>query len=98
VQSLVVSPMPAATAWAGAINRNAADAATFAKELDDLGPANVQALVDCRQQYGPFRAPNDRFKVQGIGQWVLEANRGDIRLDRGASPATAAAPQRSARR
>jgi competence protein ComEA len=93
VQSLIVSLLPAAAAWAGPVNINSADAATLAKELEGIGPAKAQAIVDYRQKNGPFRAAEDLLKVQGIGERVLEMNRGNIRLDRAAAaPAAAAKP------
>src|SRR5512135_2121650 len=92
VQALIVSLLPAA-AWAGPVNINSADAATLAKELDGIGPAKAQAIVDYRQKNGPFRAAEDLLKVDGIGERVLEMNRGNIRLDRAApAPGAAAKP------
>lgn len=93
VQSLIVSLMPVAAAWAGPVNLNSADAATLAKELDGIGPAKAAAIVEYRQKNGPFRAPEDLLKVEGIGQKVLDQNRSNIRLDRaGSAPAAATKP------
>jgi competence protein ComEA len=93
VQSLIVSLMPVAAAWAGPVNLNSADAATLAKELDGIGPAKAAAIVEYRQKNGPFRAPEDLLKVEGIGQKVLDQNRSNIRLDRaGSAPAATAKP------
>ena len=47
VQFLLASLVPAA-AWAGPVNVNTADASTIAKELDGIGPAKAQAIVDYR--------------------------------------------------
>jgi competence protein ComEA len=95
VQLLLASFVPAA-AWAGPVNVNTADAATIAKELDGIGPAKAQAIVDYRQANGPYRSAEDLLKVDGIGQRVLDQNRGNIRLDRagGAPAASKAAPAR----
>ena len=93
VQSLIVSLMPVAAAWAGPVNLNSADAATLAKELDGIGPAKAAAIVEYRQKNGPFRTPEDLLKVEGIGQKVLDQNKSNIRLDRaGAAPAAPAKP------
>jgi competence protein ComEA len=93
VQALVASLLPA-IAWAGPVNVNTADAATLASELDGIGPAKAQAIVEYRQQNGPFRSADDLLKVQGIGERVLEQNRGNIRVDKSAAApaATKGAP------
>jgi len=92
VQGFIVSLMPIAAAWAGPVNVNTADASTIARELDGIGPAKAAAIVEYRQKNGPFHAPEDLLKVEGIGQKVLDQNKGNIRLDRaggapGAGPA-----------
>ena len=47
VQALVASLIPA-VAWCGPVNVNSADASTLAKELDGIGPAKAQAIVEYR--------------------------------------------------
>jgi competence protein ComEA len=96
VQSLIVSLLPAAAAWAGPVNVNTADVASIARELDGIGPAKAQAIVEYRQKNGAFRTPEDLLKVDGIGQKVLDQNRGNIRLDKAAAPAAAAAAPKKA--
>ena len=98
VQGLIASLIPAA-AWAGPVNVNTADAATLAKELDGIGPAKAQAIVEYRQKNGAFRSAEDLLKVDGIGQRVLEMNRGNIRTDRAAAaPAAPSAARPAAKR
>jgi competence protein ComEA len=100
VQGLILSLLPAAAALAGPVNLNSADAATLARELDGIGPAKAQAIVDYRQKNGPFKTPEDLLKVQGIGERVLEQNRANIRLSAaGGAAATGgkAAPKPAAR-
>jgi competence protein ComEA len=92
VQSLIVSLLPAGAAIAGPVNVNTADTGTIAKELDGIGPAKAQAIVEYRQKNGPFRTLEDLLKVEGIGQHVLDMNRGNIRLDKAAAAAPAAKP------
>ncbi len=92
VQVLIASLLPT-VAWAGPVNVNTADATTLARELDGIGPVKAQAIVEYRQKNGPYRSAEDLLKVQGIGQRVLEQNRGNIRLDKaGQAPATAPKP------
>jgi len=89
VQSLMLALLPVGAALAGPVNLNSADATTLAKELDGIGPAKAQAIVEYRQKNGPFRSPEDLLKVDGIGEKVLEQNRGNIRLNAAAAPAAA---------
>lgn len=93
LQALIASLLPVA-AWAGPVNVNSADAATLARELDGIGPVKAQAIVEYRQKNGPFRSAEDLLKVDGIGQRVLEQNRGNIRVEKPAQ--SPAAPPRPA--
>jgi competence protein ComEA len=96
VQTLIASLMPIAAVWAGPVNVNTADASTIAKELDGIGPAKAQAIVEYRQKNGPFRAAEDLLKVEGIGQKVFEQNRGNIRVDKAGGSGASAAPAKPA--
>jgi competence protein ComEA len=87
VISLVAAILPVAV-WAGPVNINSADAKTLAKELDGIGPAKAQAIVDYRQRNGSFRTADDLLKVEGIGAKVLEQNRDNIRVDRAGGEAS----------
>jgi competence protein ComEA len=92
VQALVAALLPLG-AWAGPVNVNSADASTLAQELDGIGPAKAQAIVEYRQKNGPFRTAEDLLKVQGIGERVLEQNRANLRFSgagAGAAPAAKA--------
>lgn len=91
IQAVVAALLPVA-AWAGPVNVNTADVSTLAEELDGVGPAKAQAIVEYRQKNGPFRTADDLLKVQGIGERVLEQNRANLRFTGGAAsaaPATA---------
>jgi len=92
VQGLILSLLPAAAVWAGPVNINTADAAALARELDGIGPAKAQAIVEYRQKNGPFRSADDLLKVEGIGERVLEQNRANIRLDKAPATPPAAKP------
>ena len=95
IQALVASLVPAVT-WGGPVNVNTADASTLAKELDGIGPAKAQAIVEYRQKNGPFKSPDDLLRVDGIGERVLEQNRGNIQL--GGGPAAPAKAKPAAKR
>jgi len=95
IQALVASLLPVA-AWAGPVNVNSADAATLARELDGIGPVKAQAIVDYRQKNGPFRSADDLLRVDGIGERVLEQNRGNIRIEK-STPSAASTPKPATR-
>ena len=85
VRALIASLVPM-VAWGGPVNINTADASTLARELEGIGPAKAQAIVEYRQANGPFKSAEDLLKVQGIGERVLEQNRGNIRVAAAAQP------------
>ena len=63
----------------GDINVNTADV----KALDTLpgvGPKLAQAIIDAREQSGPFVYPEDLLTVPGIGKKTLENIRPLIRM------------------
>lgn len=84
VHSLIAAFLPV-VAWAGPVNINTADARTLARELDGIGPAKAQAIVEYREKNGAFKSADDLLKVEGIGNKVLEQNRGNIRVEKGGS-------------
>lgn len=69
-----------AAAFAGPVDINSADAQTIARELNGVGPAKAQAIVDYRESNGPFAAPEDLLDVQGIGPGTLEDIQADLRF------------------
>lgn len=79
VVSLVTAFAPAAL-FAGPVNVNTADEETLARELAGIGPALAAAIVQDREQNGPYEAPEDLMRVRGVGERVLENNREFIRV------------------
>jgi competence protein ComEA len=67
-------------AMAGPVNINTADAESMARELNGIGMAKAEAIVAYRNEHGPFNTPEELVKVKGIGDRVLEQNRGEIRV------------------
>lgn len=82
IGSIVIAALVPIVVWAGPVNINTADAKTLAKELDGIGAAKAQAIVDYRQKNGAFKTADDLLKVDGIGAKVLEQNRDNIRVDK----------------
>jgi competence protein ComEA len=64
--------------WAGPVNVNTADAEAISRELQGVGMAKAQAIVEYRAKNGDFAAPEDLLNVKGIGQSILEKNRSNI--------------------
>ena len=83
IASCLAAALVPIVAWAGPVNINTADAKTLAKELEGIGPAKAQAIVDYRQKNGAFKSAEDLLKVEGIGDKVLEQNRDNIRVEKG---------------
>lgn len=77
--------LAASTATAGPVNVNTADAETLSAELTGIGMARARAIIEYREQNGPFRSPEDLLNVRGFGERTLEMNRDDIMLDSGST-------------
>lgn len=75
---LIIASIPPALSWAGPVNINTADAEVIARELQGIGMAKAQAIVDYRAKNGDFAGPDDLLNVKGIGQSILEKNKADI--------------------
>ena len=73
----MVSPL---MAMPTTININSADVETLTKQLKGIGPEKAAAIVDYREENGPFAAIEDIVLVKGIGWKTMEANRENIRL------------------
>lgn len=49
-------------------------------QLKRIGPSFAQRIVEYREQYGPFKAPEDIVLVKGIGQRTWEENKNLITI------------------
>jgi competence protein ComEA len=68
-------------AWAGPVDMNTADAATIARELNGVGQARAEAIVEYRDEFGAFQSAEDLLNVTGIGKYILEANEQNILIE-----------------
>ncbi|MFG1496719.1 helix-hairpin-helix domain-containing protein [Saccharospirillum sp. HFRX-1] len=55
-------------------------AVKMADLLEGVGQSKAQAIVDYREENGPFIAAEDLLNVKGIGPATLEKNRSKIRV------------------
>lgn len=78
--ALIVGVLPA-LCLASEVDLNTADAETLARELDGVGNARAEAIVDYREQHGSFLSVDELLNVTGIGEYVLEANRSKIQVE-----------------
>lgn len=68
--------------WAGQVNINTADASTLAAELNGVGAAKAQAIIDYRKIHGSFKSVNDLANVKGISTKTIEKNKENIILSK----------------
>lgn len=73
--TLAISTLWWSASWAGPVDINTADAATLSAELNGIGMARAMAIVEYREQHGPFKSADELTNVTGIGQHTLELNR-----------------------
>lgn len=81
--NLLVAALVAASSpvFAGfPVDINSASAAELADALDGVGLAKATAIVEYREQFGPFMEPSELVAVRGIGAATLEKNRDYILL------------------
>jgi len=65
---------------AAPVDLNTATAEQLAEALQGVGPAKAEAIVEYRQQHGPFTSIDQLLQVQGIGEATLEKNRDQLVL------------------
>ena len=78
---LLLATVAPLIASADPVDINTADAATISAELQGVGLAKAQAIVEYRKAHGPFRSYDDLTLVKGIGARTVEINRANIRFE-----------------
>lgn len=81
VQAQAPQSPPAAAESTLQVNINQADAETIADVLVGVGLTRAQAIVEYREQHGPFQSVDDLIEVKGIDEATLRSNRDRIRLE-----------------
>lgn len=72
------APKPAAVEQ---VNINEADASTLADVLQGVGQSRARAIVEYREQNGPFDSLEELSEVKGIGEATVNLNRERIVLE-----------------
>ena len=62
------------------VNLNSADQQTLAAVLLGVGDKKAAAIIEYREQNGPFQSVDELTEVDGIGDSTLEQNRTRLRL------------------
>ena len=75
---LLIALLVSGPGLANTIDINTADAQMLATGLTGVGDTKARAIVAYRDQNGPFKSPDDLRQVKGIGDHILELNRGNI--------------------
>ncbi|MBY6186796.1 helix-hairpin-helix domain-containing protein [Marinobacter hydrocarbonoclasticus] len=66
--------IPQEVEQASPVNINTAEAEILADALTGIGLQKAQAIVDYRNEHGPFQTKDDLLKVPGIGKQLLTRN------------------------
>ena len=67
--------VPVAAISVPVVNFNTADSERLVDDLVGIGPQKALAIVQYRQQHGPFKEIEDLALVSGIGAKTVEQNR-----------------------
>lgn len=79
------------------VDINTADAATLEKVLVGVGPSKAVAIVQYREEHGPFKSADELANVKGIGLKTVERNRDLITVGEAAPAARPAQPAAEAK-
>ncbi|TBU95411.1 ComEA family DNA-binding protein [Phytopseudomonas dryadis] len=60
------------------LDLNTADAETLQRELSGVGAVKAQAIVSYRETHGQFASVDELLEVKGVGEALLERNRGKL--------------------
>ncbi|HRP75259.1 MAG TPA: helix-hairpin-helix domain-containing protein [Rhodocyclaceae bacterium] len=77
ILALALSPMAAIAT--GPVDINAADAASL-EQVKGIGPAKASAIVQFREQNGPFASVDDLVQVPGLGEKTVAQIRDQLKV------------------
>ncbi|MGD9603532.1 MAG: ComEA family DNA-binding protein [Gammaproteobacteria bacterium] len=64
------------------VDINSADAATLADVMVGIGPSKAAAIVEYREENGPFGSVDDLALIKGIGAATIDKNRDRLTADK----------------
>ena len=64
--------------FAEAININTADKETLMTSIKGVGEKRAEAIIDYREQNGPFKSVDDLAEISGISQTIVDDNRENL--------------------
>jgi competence protein ComEA len=77
ILALALSPMAAIAT--GPVDINSADAASL-EQVKGIGPAKASAIVQFREQNGPFASVDDLVQVPGLGEKTVAQIRDQLKV------------------
>lgn len=77
ILALALSPLAAIAT--GPVDINAADAAAL-EQVKGIGPAKASAIIQFREQNGPFASVDDLVQVPGLGEKTVAMIRDQLRV------------------
>jgi competence protein ComEA len=67
-------------ASAGVVNINTADAAALSDNIVGVGEKKALAIVNFREEHGPFKSVDELTQVKGIGLKLVDNNRENLTI------------------
>ena len=64
--------------FAAPVNINQASAEQISSALKGIGPSKAAAIIEYREENGPFQTADELTGVKGIGQKTIDKNRVNI--------------------
>ena len=74
-KSDAATAVASASADAGKLNINTADEAALQERMVGIGATKARAIVQYREENGPFSSVDDLLEVKGVGVKTLEKSR-----------------------
>ncbi|MGM0593251.1 MAG: ComEA family DNA-binding protein [Pseudomonadota bacterium] len=68
----------ASIAWAASVDINTADAVTLSEGIYGVGEKRAEAIINYRDEHGPFSSVEELTQVSGIGNKLLDRNRENL--------------------